>query len=97
MLSKKQIKYLRGLANPLDAKYQIGKRELSKEQIDMLDKALIKHELIKISVNRSVVSLKEEIAGELSECLHAELIQIIGSVIVLFRKNLKESNYHLPQ
>ena len=39
MLSKKQIKYLRGLANTLTAKYQIGKNEITDSTIELLDNA----------------------------------------------------------
>ena len=59
MLSKKQIKYLRGLANTLDAKYQIGKNEITDSTIELLDNALTAHELIKISLNKSVTDVKE--------------------------------------
>ena len=31
------------------------------------------------------------------EVLHAELIQIIGSTIILYRKNLKEPKIKLPR
>ena len=96
MLSKKQIKYLRGLANTLVAKYQIGKNEITEQTIELLDNALTAHELIKISLNKSVTDYKNEIASTLVEELHCELIQIIGGVIVLFRKNLKDGKIHIP-
>ena len=35
MLSKKQIKYLRGLANTLNAKYQIGKNEITEQTVEL--------------------------------------------------------------
>lgn len=96
MLSKKQIKYLRGLANTLDAKYQIGKNEITDSTIELLDNALTAHELIKVSLNKSVTDYKNEIATTLVNALHCELIQIIGGVIVLFRKNLKDGKIHIP-
>jgi len=40
---------------------------------------------------------KESFANELTNLLHAELIQIIGGVIVLYRKNLKEPKIKLPK
>lgn len=96
MLSKKQIKYLKGLANTLDAKYKVGKNEITPHTLELLDNALTAHELIKISLNKSVMDYKTEIASTLAEELHAELIQIIGGVIVLFRKNLKDGKIHIP-
>ena len=63
----------------------------------MLSHALDKHELIKISVNQSVMEQKNEYAEELVNALHAELIQIVGGVITLYRKNLKEPKIQLPR
>lgn len=89
MLNKHQIAQLKSLSMTMSSNYQIGKNEISPALIEMLDKALTKHELIKISVNRVIVDQKKIIAEQLCESLHAELVQIIGGVIVLYRKNLK--------
>ena len=97
MLSKSQIRYLRGLANTLKQNYQIGKYEISDTLIEMLSNALDKYELIRVSINRSVIEYKESFANELVESLHAELIQIIGGVIILYRKNLKDPKIKLPK
>ena len=97
MLNISQIRYLRGLANTLKQNYQIGKYEITETLIEMLSNALDKYELIKISINKSVVEYKESFANELTNLLHAELIQIIGGVIVLYRKNLKEPKIRLPK
>ena len=97
MLSKSQIRYLRGLANTLQAKYQVGKYEITETLLDMLSKALDSHELIKISLNKVVSEEKNYIAETLSNELHAELIQVIGSTIILYRKNLKEQKIKLPR
>ena len=42
MLNSKQIKYLKGIANTLQAKYQLGKNLISENNLDLLDKALTK-------------------------------------------------------
>lgn len=97
MLTKTQIRYLRGLANTSEAKYQIGKYEITENVLEMLSHALDKYELIKVNVNRSVIDQKESFARELSSSLYAELVQVIGGVIVLYRKNLKEPKIHLPK
>ena len=52
MLSKTQIRYLKGLASKLEIKYQIGKNEITDTVLDMLSKALDSHELIKITLNK---------------------------------------------
>lgn len=95
MLNKRQVAQLRSIAQTTKATYQVGKNEINENLLDMLDKAITKHELIKISVNKAMSDVKEEFALELSELLHAELIQVIGRVIVLYRKNLKEPKINL--
>lgn len=96
MLNNRQIKYLKSLANTLESKYQIGKNEITDNTISLLDKALIKHELIKVSVNTSVAEEKKYFANELKDVLKCEVIQVLGNTITLFRKNLKDGKIHLP-
>ena len=50
MLTPKQKRDLKALASTLTIRYQIGKNDISQTLIDMLDKALTAHELIKIDV-----------------------------------------------
>lgn len=97
MLTKSQVKFLKSLSNTVENKYQVGKNEVTATLIDMLSKALDKYELIKVCVNQSVKELKNEFAQTLVQVLHAELIQIIGGVIVLYRKNLREPKIKLPK
>ena len=51
----------------------------------MLDKALTARELIKIDVMKAVTSPIMELALDLSSRLNAELVQVVGRVIVLYR------------
>ena len=99
MLNSKQIKYLKGIANTHQAKYQLGKNLISENNLDLLDKALTKNELIKISIMKGFDLDIKEAANDLGNALHAEVVQVIGGVIVLFRKNLNnsESKIHLPK
>lgn len=95
ILNKRQIKQLKSLANTCEIRYKVGKNEISDNLIEMLDKGITKHELIKIDLMKIVADEKEEIANSLAESLHAELVTIIGNVIVLYRKNLKEPKIKL--
>ena len=90
MLTQSQKKQLKALANNMDALYQIGKKELGEQQLIMLDKALEARELIKITVLKTVETPLTELAIDLSMKLHAEVIQVIGRMIVLYRKNRKQ-------
>ena len=85
MLTANQKRQLKGLASTLDTKYQVGKNEISDTVIAMLDKALTARELIKIDVMKAVASPIMELALDLSSKLNAELVQVVGRVIVLYR------------
>ena len=85
MLTANQKRQLKGLASTLDVKYQVGKNEISDTVIAMLDKALTARELIKIDVMKAVTSPIMELALDLSSKLNAELVQVVGRVIVLYR------------
>lgn len=84
MLNAKQRAYLKRLAHPLKACFQIGKEGLNDNlRIDVLN-YLNKHELVKISIlNNSSVTLDEAIAF-FSE-VDIELVQKIGHIVVLYK------------
>ena len=87
MLNPKQKRELKALASNLTIKYQIGKNEISDSLITMLDKALVAHELIKIDVMKGYSESINELAINLSVRLNAEIVQVVGRVIVLFKRN----------
>ena len=85
MLTANQKRQLKGLESTLATKYQVGKNEISDTVVAMLDKALTARELIKIDVMKAVASPIMELALDLSSRLNAELVQVVGRVIVLYR------------
>jgi RNA-binding protein len=87
MLTPKQKRDLKALASTLTIRYQIGKNEISETLINMLDKALTAHELIKIDVMKGCSLPIMEIAIDISNKLNAELVHVMGRVIILFRRN----------
>ena len=87
MLNNHQKAQLKGLASTLNIKYQVGKNEISDSLIVMLDKALTAHELIKIDVMKGYTESINELAINLSVRLNAEIVEVIGRVIVLYRRN----------
>lgn len=87
MLTSIQKKYLKSLAMKTPNKYQLGKNEITDSLVCMLDKALIAKELIKIDLMKSVETPVNEIALDLSSKLNAEIIQVVGRTITLFRRN----------
>ena len=87
MLTSDEKRQLKAMASTLDTKYQVGKNEISDTLIAMLDKALTARELIKIDVMKGATVPVMELALDLSSRLKAEIVQVVGRVIVLYRIN----------
>ena len=85
MLSSKQRAYLMSMASNITPIFQIGKSSLTPEIVAAVDAALEKRELIKISVLKNCFDDPKEIAQMIAERTHAQVVQVIGKKIVLFR------------
>ena len=90
MLTGKQKRFLRHEAHHLNAIFQIGKDGLHENQMIGIDEALESRELIKVKILESC-----QIAQELSLKTDAEVVQILGRTIILYRESEKEI-YRLP-
>lgn len=90
MLTVKQKVKLRSLAMNLKPIYQIGKDGITQNLIEGLLLALEAHELIKISVLKTVNEPLNQIALDITSATHSELIQVIGRQVVLYKKSKKQ-------
>lgn len=97
MLTSNEKRQLKAIASTLDTKYQVGKNEISETVVAMLDKALTARELIKIDVMKSVEVPVMELALDLSSRLNAEIVQVVGRVIVLYRYNKQNHKIKLTK
>ncbi len=95
MLTNVNKRKLKALANTIKNRYQIGKNGITNTSLDLLDKALTAHELIKIDVLKANTSPVNEIAFDLASKLNADIVAIIGRVITLYRYSLKDGVKHL--
>lgn len=95
MLNNAQKKQLKGLASTLKVKYQLGKNEITDSVLDMLNKAIIAHELIKIDLMKGIAEDKNQLALDLSMKLKAEVVEVIGNTIVLFKRNKEKPKIQL--
>ena len=88
MLTSKQRASLRAQANGLDVLFQVGKGGVSDTLIAQTDDALRARELIKLRVltETSPVSAREA-ADALAAATSADVVQVIGGVMVLYRYN----------
>ena len=95
MLTSGEKRTLKSLANTLETKYQLGKSGITDTSVDMFDKALTAHELVKIDVMKNVTTEIMELALDLSSKLKAEVVNVIGRTILLYRKNPKNPKIKL--
>jgi len=96
-MTGKQRAYLRGLANSIEAKYQIGKGGVDEQTLKMLDAALEARELIKVKVLENSLLDVRSVCGEICECLGAEPVQCIGSKFVIYRESRDNKSIIIPK
>ena len=87
MLTKSEKKQLRAIIASDKTKYQVGKSEITDSLITMLDKALEARELIRVEVLKSAATPIMELTLDLSSKLHADVVSVVGRVVILFRRN----------
>ena len=97
MLTSKQRAYLRSLANPLDTILMVGKSGMSPELVKQADDALTARELIKGRALETAPLSPRDAAEELARETGAEVVQVIGTRFVLYRRHPKEPKIVLPQ
>ncbi len=85
MLTSKQRSFLRGLANPIRPTLQLGKEGLTDEFIRQFDEMIEPRELVKINVLESNGLDAKETAQDLAAKSGAEVVQVIGHKITLYR------------
>lgn len=96
-MTSKERAYLRGLANTIDAIFQIGKGGISDVLLEQLDKALEAREIIKISVLETAPGSAKELAEEVANGTNSIVVQTVGSKITLFRQKKKDSKIVFPK
>jgi len=85
MLTGKQKHYLRAIGHNLKPLVLVGKKEIEDSLIQETNAALECHELIKIKLLESCVLDKLEAARILAEGCKADIAQILGKTILLYR------------
>lgn len=96
-MTSKQRAYLRGLANTIDAIFQIGKGGISDVLLEQLNNAIEARELVKISVLETAPGSAKELAEEIAQGTHSVVVQTVGNKITLFRQKKKNSKIELPK
>ena len=95
MLTGKQRAHLRGLANTMETILQVGKSGVSENTVAQAAEALEARELVKMRVLETCPQTAREAAGILAESAGAEIVQVIGTRFVLYKRNKKEPKIKL--
>ena len=92
-LTEQQKKRLRGLGHKLKPVNTVGTGGLSDSLLEEFESSLEHHELMKVKVNTGDRDDRDTAIRVLCECSGALLIQRVGNIGLLFRKNKKNSKF----
>lgn len=94
MLEKKDKYRMRGLSNTLKPVVILGKDGLTENTIIAIKEVIKTHELIKISTLKTYTGPDhKELANLICSSINAELIQVVGHVITIYKKNKDINQY----
>ena len=86
-LTSKERATLRGEAHHLKAMVHVGHHGVTDTVRESIDDVLRTRELVKIQLGRLDDVKPKQLAGELAAQLGAEVVQVIGKTLTLFREN----------
>lgn len=96
MLTSKQRAYLRSLANNIDTILMVGKGGITDNIIRQAKDALKSREIIKAKVLETAGVNIRECANNIAISTKSEIVCIIGSKFILYKRNEKEPKILLP-
>ncbi|WP_054027807.1 ribosome assembly RNA-binding protein YhbY [Bacillus sp. FJAT-28004] len=96
MLTGKQKRYLRSLAHHMTPIFQVGKGGTNDHLVRHIEEAIESRELIKVSVLNNCLDDPKEIGVEVAKSAGAELVQVIGKTIVLYKESKDNKQIVLP-
>jgi RNA-binding protein len=97
MLTGKQKRFLRSEAHHLTPIFQVGKGGVNQNLIRQIGEALEARELIKVSILDTCGEGKNEVAEALVDGSEAELVQLIGRTVVLYKESKEQKKLELPR
>ena len=96
-LTAKQSQFLRALGHHAQVLVQIGKNGLTDGVTAAVHQALLDHELVKIRVSGDSPADRAETAETLATALKAEVAQVLGHTLLLYRPHPSEPKLKLPK
>ncbi|MCM3152877.1 ribosome assembly RNA-binding protein YhbY [Priestia megaterium] len=97
MLTGKQKRFLRSKAHHLNPIFQVGKGGVNENMIGQIADALEARELLKVSILQNCDEDRDTVAARLTKGTKAELVQVIGNTIVLYKESRENKQLILPK
>ena len=95
-LTGNQRRHLRGLAHHANAIVQVGHQGVTEGVLGQLKQALLDHELVKVRLAQAVED-RRGAASALAEGADADLVQLMGRTVVVYRPHPKKPIIVLPR
>ena len=96
-MTSKQRAYLKSMAMDLDPIFNVGKASVTPDFIEGIREALEKRELIKVGVLKNCMDDPKELASLIAERSGAQVVQVIGKKIVLYKESRDHKKIMLPK
>lgn len=93
MPSSKLRKALRAAGHHLAPVVQVGKDGVSEAVLRQLDAQLAAHELVKVKIGTESPEDRFEAAGRLGEAAGAQVAQILGRTVLVYRKRPEKPRF----
>lgn len=97
MLTGKQKRFLRAEAHHLTPIFQVGKGGVNDKMLTQIKEALEARELIKVRILDNCEEEKHDVAEQLAQGSGAELVQLIGLTVVLYKESKNNKKIVLPK
>lgn len=95
-LTGKQRRYLRGLGNQLQPVVWVGLKGVNEGVRAAIANAFEHADLIKIKLQEGFDGERHQVAEQLAHASAAELVQVLGKTILLYRKHPEKPKIELP-
>ena len=95
MLTGKQKRKLRALGHHLKVVVQVGQKGVTPTVVAAVEQALADHELVKVKVSGDAPEDRHEASEALATQTGAEVAQVLGRTLLLFKKRKKDSKIEL--
>lgn len=96
-LTGKQARHLRALAHHLDPVVLLGNAGITEAVVKKVAVELENHELIKVKVGENAPVSAKEAAPLLEEATGALVAQVIGRIVVLYKRRAEKPAIVLPE